>query len=55
MSRKNHLSLLSEILIGMIGSVVIITLFLGLSFSFVVQNIVKIYSKHNKPGYEYPG
>ena len=41
MSRKKHLSLLSEILIGMIGSVVIITLFLGLSFSFVVQNIVK--------------
>ncbi len=38
---KKHLSLMSEILIGMIGSVVIVTLFLGLSFSFVIQNIVK--------------
>ena len=32
---------MTEILIGMIGSVIIVTLFLGLSFSFVIQNIVK--------------
>ncbi len=38
---KKHLSLMSEILIGMIGSIIVVTLFLGLSFSFVIQNIVK--------------
>ncbi len=41
MSEKKHLSLLSEILIGMIGSVIIITLFLSISFSLVIQNIVR--------------
>lgn len=41
MAEKKHLSLMSEILIGMIGSIIIVTLFLGLSFSFVIQNIVK--------------
>ena len=41
MAEKKHLPLLSEILIGMIGSVIIITLFLGLSFSLVIQSIVK--------------
>ena len=41
MKEKKHLPLLSEILIGMIGSVIIITLFLVFSFSLVIQNIVK--------------
>ena len=41
MKDKKHMSLMTEILIGMIGSVIVITLFLGLSFSLVIQNIVK--------------
>ncbi len=41
MAAKKHLSLMAEILIGMIGSIIVVTLFLGLSFSFVIQNIVK--------------
>ena len=41
MSKKKHLSLLSEILIGMIGSVALVTLFMGFSFIIVIQNIVK--------------
>ena len=41
MADKKHMSLMTEILIGMIGSVIVITLFLGLSFSLVIQNIVK--------------
>ena len=40
MAKNKHMSLMTEILIGMIGSVIIVTLFLGLSFSFVIQNIV---------------
>ena len=40
MKDKKHMSLMTEILIGMIGSVIVITLFLGLSFSLVIQNIV---------------
>ena len=41
MAEKKHLTLLTEILIGGIGSVIVVTLFLGLSFSLLIQNIVK--------------
>ena len=41
MKAKKHLSLMSELLIGTVGSIIIITLFLGFSFSFVIQNVVR--------------
>ena len=41
MKAKKHLSLMSELLIGTVGSIIIITLFLGFSFSLVIQNVVR--------------
>lgn len=41
MKTKKHLSLKSELLIGTVGSIIIITLFLGFSFSLVIQNVVR--------------
>ena len=41
MKAKKHLSLMSELLTGTVGSIIVITLFLGFSFSLVIQNVVK--------------
>lgn len=41
MKAKKHLSLMSELLTGTVGSIIVITLFLGFSFTFVIQNVVK--------------
>lgn len=41
MKAKKHLSLMSELLTGTVGSIVVISLFLGFSFSLVIQNVVR--------------
>ena len=41
MPQRKHLSLISELLIGTIGSVIIVTLFLSLSFNFVISGIIE--------------
>ena len=41
MKKSRHLSLMSEILIGNVGSILIITLFLGLTFSIVLMDVIK--------------
>lgn len=41
MKAKKHLSLMSELLTGTVGSIIVISLFLGFSFSLVIQNVVR--------------